>query len=108
MEVDDSFSPSNSDSEPRRALKQVARRLIAERGVRNVSVRQIGEAAGQKNKKVVAYYFGKKDKLLRERPCWRITTMPIQPDVRAPRYGISSKPPRRYSKHPASEKQSRK
>lgn len=66
MEVNSSLSPPGADSEPRRTLKQVARRLIAERGVRSVSVRQIGEAAGQKNRGVVAYYFGTKENLLSE------------------------------------------
>lgn len=52
--------------DPRVKLKQAARRLIAEHGVSNVSVRQIGQAAGQKNRGVVAYYFGTKDNLISE------------------------------------------
>ena len=64
MEVND--SPPNSDGEPRRTLKRVARRLIAEHGVRDVSVRQIAKEAGQKNMGAVAYYFGTKDKLISE------------------------------------------
>jgi AcrR family transcriptional regulator len=47
-------------------LKRVARRLFAERGVDGVSVREIAEAAGQKNHGAVGYYFGSKDALVRE------------------------------------------
>ena len=55
-----------ADSETRRALKRVARRLIAERGARSVTVREIAEAAGQRNRGAVAYYFGSKERLLAE------------------------------------------
>lgn len=55
-----------TDGEPRLTLKRVARRLIAEHGVRDVSVRQIATEAGQKNMGAVAYYFGTKDKLVAE------------------------------------------
>jgi AcrR family transcriptional regulator len=58
--------PSNADSKPRLKLKRAARRLIAERGVRDVSVREIAQAAQQKNMGAVAYYFGTKDKLISE------------------------------------------
>lgn len=58
------------DSKPRgdaaNHLKQVARRLFAERGVDGVTVREIAEAAGQKNHAVVGYYFGSKENLVRE------------------------------------------
>ncbi len=47
-------------------LKRVARLLIAERGVRNVTVREIALAAGQRNLGIVAYYFGTKDRLISE------------------------------------------
>ncbi|MFD1192535.1 MULTISPECIES: TetR/AcrR family transcriptional regulator [Phenylobacterium] len=47
-------------------LKRVARRLFAERGVDGVTVRQIAEAAGQKNHAAVGYYFGSKEALIRE------------------------------------------
>jgi AcrR family transcriptional regulator len=51
---------------PRILIKRTARLLIAERGVRDVSVREIAQAANQRNLGVVAYYFGTKDKLIAE------------------------------------------
>ena len=42
-----------------------AERLFAERGVFNVSNRQIGEAAGQGNNTAVSYHFGSKNDLVR-------------------------------------------
>ena len=47
-------------------LKTVARRLFAERGVDGVTVRQIAEAAGQRNHAAVGYYFGSKEALIRQ------------------------------------------
>jgi AcrR family transcriptional regulator len=60
--------PPESQLEPgvRQQLKRVARELIAERGLRNVSVREIALAANQRNLGVVAYYFGTKENLVRE------------------------------------------
>lgn len=46
-------------------LKAVARRLFAERGVDGVTVRDIAEAAGQKNHAAVGYHFGSKEALIR-------------------------------------------
>lgn len=53
-------------SEAARHLKQVACRLFAERGVDGVTVREIAEAAGQKNHAAVGYHFGSKEALIRE------------------------------------------
>lgn len=47
-------------------LKQSALQLFAERGIDGVTVRQIAEAAGQKNHAVVGYYFGSKEALIHE------------------------------------------
>lgn len=47
-------------------LEGVARRLFAERGVDGVTVRDIAEAAGQKNHAAVGYHFGSKDALVRK------------------------------------------
>jgi AcrR family transcriptional regulator len=47
-------------------LKLVAQKLFAERGVDGVTVREIAEAAGQKNHAAVGYYFGSKENLVRE------------------------------------------
>ncbi|WP_199554193.1 TetR/AcrR family transcriptional regulator [Sandaracinobacteroides hominis] len=58
--------PSTAPSEAPAQLKAVALKLFAERGVDGVSVRQIAEAAGQKNHAALTYYFGSKDRLVRE------------------------------------------
>ena len=47
-------------------LKRAARRLFAERGIAAVGMREVVEAAGQRNAAAVHYYFGSKDDLLRE------------------------------------------
>lgn len=67
-EVTDSQSPmpERADAPLSVELKRVARLLIAERGVRSVTVREIATAARQRNLGIVAYYFGTKDKLIRE------------------------------------------
>lgn len=61
---------SRLDPKPRsdaaQHLKQVACRLFAERGVDGVTVREIAEAAGQKNHAAVGYHFGSKEALIRE------------------------------------------
>lgn len=66
MDVNNTTVNQDFDSEPRLTIKRVTRRLIADRGVRDVSVREIARAADQKNQGVVAYYFGTKDKLISE------------------------------------------
>ncbi|WP_298673827.1 TetR/AcrR family transcriptional regulator [uncultured Sphingomonas sp.] len=50
----------------RNELKRAARRLFAERGIAATGMREIVEAAGQRNAAAVHYYFGGKDDLLRE------------------------------------------
>tara|TARA_R110000868_G_scaffold71948_6_gene210073 strand:+ start:1954 stop:2649 length:696 start_codon:yes stop_codon:yes gene_type:complete len=57
---------TKSTSDSVEHLKQVACRLFAERGVDGVTVRQIAEAAGQKNHAAVGYHFGSKEHLIRE------------------------------------------
>jgi AcrR family transcriptional regulator len=47
-------------------LKLAARRLFAERGIDGVGVRDIVEAAGQRNSGSLHYYFGSKEELARE------------------------------------------
>lgn len=47
-------------------IKAVALRLFAERGVDGATVRQIAEAAGQKNHAAVTYHFGSKEALVRQ------------------------------------------
>lgn len=49
----------------RSALIEAAEELIADRGIENVTLRQIGEAIGSDNNAVVTYYFGNKAGLLR-------------------------------------------
>ena len=66
MHVNENSVLNTEESGPRLLIKQVARRLFAERGIRDVTVREIAEAADQKNRGVVAYYFETKDNLVRE------------------------------------------
>ena len=51
---------------PAEQLKAAALALFAQRGVDAVTVRQIAEAAGQKNHAAVGYHFGSKDELVRQ------------------------------------------
>ena len=57
---------ASSGSDPRLRIKRIARRLFAERGLREVTIRDIATAAGQKNVGAVGYYFGSKENLVRE------------------------------------------
>ena len=50
----------------RRRLKKTALRLFAQRGLENVSIRDIQAAAGQKNNGSITYYFASRDALIRE------------------------------------------
>ncbi len=61
-------SPSRAvpESDARTKIKRAARQLFAERGFRNVTVREIAATAGQKNHGAVTYYFGTKDNLAKE------------------------------------------
>ncbi|WP_290685858.1 MULTISPECIES: TetR/AcrR family transcriptional regulator [unclassified Haematobacter] len=47
-------------------LKKTALRLFAQRGLENVSIRDIQTAAGQKNNGSISYYFSSRDALIRE------------------------------------------
>ncbi len=58
--------PSNLPSGPSTQLKAVALKLFAEHGVDGVTVRQIAQAAGQKNHAALTYHFGSKEALVRE------------------------------------------
>lgn len=50
----------------RLALKKAALRLFAQRGLEEVSIRDIQAAAGQKNNGSISYYFSSRDALIRE------------------------------------------
>lgn len=52
-------------SDARRRLLETAERLYAERGLDGVSLREITEAAGQRNNAAVHYHFGGRDGLVR-------------------------------------------
>jgi len=58
--------PSTVHSGAPAHIKAVALKLFAERGVDGVTVRQIAEAAGQKNHAALTYHFGSKEALIRE------------------------------------------
>ena len=47
-------------------LKKNALKLFAQRGIENVSIRDIQAAAGQKNNGSITYYFSSRDALIRE------------------------------------------
>ncbi|MCF2526093.1 TetR/AcrR family transcriptional regulator [Yinghuangia soli] len=52
-------------TETRARILDAAERLFAERGVADVSLREIGAAAGQRNNSAVQYHFGTRDALVR-------------------------------------------
>jgi AcrR family transcriptional regulator len=53
-------------SETKARLREEAERLFAGRGVWQVTVREITEAAGQRNASAVSYHFGSREGILRE------------------------------------------
>ena len=57
---------TNRSSDAAEIIKAAALKLFAERGIDGVTVRQIAEAAGQKNHAAVGYYFGSKEELVRQ------------------------------------------
>jgi AcrR family transcriptional regulator len=50
----------------RQSLIRAGERLFAERGIENVSLREINLAAGQRNSSALHYHFGSREKLLEE------------------------------------------
>jgi AcrR family transcriptional regulator len=58
-------SPPRPGEDTRRLLIRTAERLYAERGIAEVSNRQVAEAAGQRNNSAVAYHIGTKEQLVR-------------------------------------------
>lgn len=57
-------TPSGAGSDARLRLIDAAERLMAERGVEGVSLREVGQAAGQRNNSAAQYHFGDKNGLL--------------------------------------------
>jgi len=53
-------------SETKARLREEAERLFASRGLYQVTVREITEAAGQRNASAVSYHFGSREGILRE------------------------------------------
>jgi AcrR family transcriptional regulator len=62
-------SPRSADT--RMQMMEAAERLIALRGADAVSIREIGAAAGQRNKMALQYHFGSKDELIHAVLVWR-------------------------------------
>lgn len=60
------ISQVSARSEAADIIKAAALQLFALRGIDGVTVRQIAEAAGQKNHAAVGYHFGTKEELVRE------------------------------------------
>jgi len=56
----------STHSDTRTALLQSAQRLIAERGLGTVSVKDITRAAGARNPSAVHYHFGNLETLIKE------------------------------------------
>ena len=57
--IADSVDNRHSRSEvTKQALMRSAEKLIAERGIESVSIRDIVQAAGQKNESALQYHFG--------------------------------------------------
>lgn len=57
--------PTTVRADPALTIKEAALRLFAEHGIHGVTVREIAEAAGQKNHAAVGYHFGSKEDLTR-------------------------------------------
>lgn len=66
MTVNGATKAGDAGSDSAVRIKRVAQRLFAERGIRNVTIREIARAAGQKNVGAVGYYFGSKENLVAE------------------------------------------
>src|SRR6516165_4482043 len=59
--VDRGYAPGRATRE---RLIHTAERLFAERGINGVSLREIGQAAGQRNNGAIEYHFGSRENLL--------------------------------------------
>lgn len=64
MLMDAATTPA-ARTDPATVIKEAALRLFAEHGIQGVTVREIAEAAGQKNHAAVTYHFGSKEELVR-------------------------------------------
>jgi len=60
-----SRAPTRRGSETRGALIDVAERLVAQRGVNGISLREVALAAHQHNRSAAQYHFGSRDGLIR-------------------------------------------
>ena len=72
----------------RERILLTAERLFAESGIGNVSLRDIGIAANQKNIGAVQYHFGDRDNLIVQIVIYR-AQVPLAPGRRARRYSVS-------------------
>lgn len=74
--VDDAGAAGTAQSkDAKTAMIEIAEKLIGERGLDRVSMRDVATAAGQRNNSAVQYHFGSRDGLIRQVLRRRLTTL---------------------------------
>ena len=73
--LDDDANSGGRKQDTRTALILAAERLIAQRGIDGVSLRQINTEAGQRNSSAAHYHFGSKDALIRSIYEYRLSSV---------------------------------
>lgn len=60
----DTTEPAQASKDPKGTMIEIAEKLIGERGLDAVSMRDVATAAGQRNNSAVQYHFGSRDGLV--------------------------------------------